>query len=114
MGVSVGVVVGVSVAVSVGVAVSVSVGVGVGVLVRVKVCHRTEKHGVSTAYMFMGYLPENQGLYQSLQKGGYGLVFEEVVRRAGQHVKGNVDAELVHRNAERRVISTCPGVSGRG
>ena len=54
-----------------------------------------EKYGVEQAYMFMGYLPENQGLYQSLQKAGYVLVFKEVVHTSGHKVKGNVDAELV-------------------
>jgi uncharacterized LabA/DUF88 family protein len=54
-----------------------------------------EKHGVGTAYMFIGYLPEYQGLYQSLQKAGYVLVFKEVLRRVDKQVKGNVDAELV-------------------
>ena len=36
----------------------------------------TEKYGVSVAYLFIGYLPENQNLYKSLQEDGYLLIFK--------------------------------------
>jgi uncharacterized LabA/DUF88 family protein len=75
-----------------------------------------EKYGVGTAYMFLGYMAERQGLYQSLQKSGYVLVFKEVVRWPGERVKGNVDAELVLQAAaidypdyEQAVIVTSDG-----
>ena len=45
--------------------------------------------------MSFGILPEQQGLYQFLQKAGYVLVFKEVLRRRDGKAKGNVDAELV-------------------
>ncbi len=55
----------------------------------------TEKYGVSKAYMFLGYLPENQNLYRALQEYGYVLIFKPVLFSAYKGVKGNVDAELV-------------------
>ena len=51
-----------------------------------------EKYNVSTAYLFIGYLPENKVLYSSLQKSGYVLIFKPVL--PGE-VKGNIDADLV-------------------
>lgn len=50
---------------------------------------------VEVAYLFMGYMPEHQEMYSSLQKAGYIVVFKPVsVNREGE-VKGNIDAELV-------------------
>ncbi len=57
--------------------------------------HLKESYRVTTAYIFMGFLPENQGLYQSLQRSGYVLVFKPVTYRGDGKAKGNVDAELV-------------------
>lgn len=54
-----------------------------------------EKYGVETAYMFIGYMEENQDLYLSLQKGGYVLIFKEILHNKEGFVKGNCDAELV-------------------
>jgi len=34
-----------------------------------------EKYAVGTTYLFLGYLPEQQNLYRSLQRYGYVLVF---------------------------------------
>jgi len=54
-----------------------------------------EKYGVEIAYLFIGYIPENQDLYDSLQKAGYILKFKPVLPdKDGKH-KGNVDADLV-------------------
>ena len=55
----------------------------------------TEKYHVSTAYIFIGYVPENQKLYASLQKAGYVLIFKPVLPDKDGKVKGNVDADLV-------------------
>ncbi|MBU1953664.1 NYN domain-containing protein [Patescibacteria group bacterium] len=74
-----------------------------------------EKYGVETAYMFIGYIEENQDLYLSLQKNGYILVFKEILKNKDGFVKGNCDAELVlqamidYDNYEKAVI-----VSGDG
>lgn len=54
-----------------------------------------EKYGVKTAYYFIGYIKENQELYQALQKAGYILIFKEVLIYPDGKAKGNCDAELV-------------------
>ena len=54
-----------------------------------------EKYGVATAYLFLGFMPENQDLYASLQKAGYVLIFKPILTHKNGAVKGNVDAELV-------------------
>lgn len=56
-----------------------------------------EKYSVKTAYLFIGYLPENQNLYANLQKYGYVLVFKPVMKDSNGKPKGNVDADLVLR-----------------
>lgn len=54
-----------------------------------------EKYGVEKAYMFMGFLPDNQELYNFLQSVGFILVFKPIVWSRDGQVKGNCDAELV-------------------
>ncbi len=54
-----------------------------------------EKYAVGTAYLFIGYLPENQGLYRALQGYGYVLIFKQVLVPRDGKPKGNVDADLV-------------------
>ncbi len=54
-----------------------------------------EKYSVKTAYLFIGYLPENQSLYSNLQKYGYLLIFKPVMKDNSGKPKGNVDADLV-------------------
>ncbi len=54
-----------------------------------------EKYKVKIAYLFIGFLPENQDLYNSLQKYGYILVFKPILKYKDGRVKGNCDAELV-------------------
>lgn len=54
-----------------------------------------EKYGISTAYLFIGFLPTNQDLYSSLQKDGYVLIFKPVLPNKDGGCKGNVDANLV-------------------
>lgn len=54
-----------------------------------------EKYRVSSAYMFIGFLPDNQDLYASLQKAGYILIFKPVLFNSKRQPKGNVDADLV-------------------
>lgn len=56
-----------------------------------------DKYSVKTAYLFIGYLPENQNLYANLQKYGYVLVFKPVMKDDKGKPKGNVDADLVLR-----------------
>jgi uncharacterized LabA/DUF88 family protein len=54
-----------------------------------------EKYEVITAYLFIGYIPENQDLYSALQKQGYTLIFKPVIPDGEGKPKGNVDADLV-------------------
>src|SRR3989344_1429610 len=54
-----------------------------------------EKYNVGKAYMFMGFLPSNQELYNFLQTVGFILVFKPILQNEQGQVKGNCDAELV-------------------
>ena len=54
-----------------------------------------EKYAVGVAYMFLGFVPQNQRLYSSLQKAGFVLNFKPVVLDRDGKFKGNVDADLV-------------------
>ena len=74
------------------------------------------KYNVHKAYLFIGHLDGNEGLYLSLQEAGYILIFKPTVELANGVVKGNVDAELVlhsaaiqYKNYDKAVI-----VSGDG
>jgi uncharacterized LabA/DUF88 family protein len=74
------------------------------------------KYRITVAYLFIGYIPEYEKLYDHLRRSGYTLIFKETVTRSGE-TKGNVDAELVLR-AVRDVFETHPRhvvlVSGDG
>jgi uncharacterized LabA/DUF88 family protein len=52
-------------------------------------------HKVTKAYLFIGFVATNQGLYTSLQSKGYILVFKPTLVLHSGKPKGNVDAELV-------------------
>ena len=54
-----------------------------------------DKYGVTKAFLFIGYVYENQALYTGLQKDGYILVFKPTLKLPSGKVKGNVDAEIV-------------------
>ncbi|MCK5022122.1 MAG: NYN domain-containing protein [Candidatus Pacebacteria bacterium] len=74
-----------------------------------------EKYSVKTAYLFIGYLPENKNLYSSLQKYGYLLIFKPVMRDDNGRPKGNIDADLVlqamidYNEYEKAIILTSDG-----
>ena len=53
------------------------------------------RHSVAVAYLFIGYIAENQELYSFLQKAGFVIIFKPVVIGKEGNVKGNIDAELV-------------------
>jgi len=66
----------------------------------------TDKYGVTKAYMFIGYVPEFEPMYQQLHEQGYAIVLkptfdmtrpreEEVREEDKRPIKGNIDAELV-------------------
>lgn len=57
-----------------------------------------DKYQVEKAYLFIGFVPDNQTLYTELQKSGYICIFKptlEYKKEGAIHTKGNVDAELV-------------------
>jgi uncharacterized LabA/DUF88 family protein len=74
-----------------------------------------EKYGVDRAFLFIGYIPENQQIYTSLQQAGFILVFKPVLLAKTGEAKGNIDADLVlkamteYLNYERAVIVTSDG-----
>lgn len=74
-----------------------------------------EKYGVTTAYLFIGFVPANQNLYSSLQKKGYVLIFKPVIPNQDGEVKGNIDADLIlqamidYKNYYKAVIISSDG-----
>ena len=54
-----------------------------------------EKYSIEKAYMFMGFLPSNQELYNFLQTVGFVLIFKPILKNERDGVTGNCDAELV-------------------
>lgn len=74
-----------------------------------------EKYGVSKAYMFMGFLPSNQELYNFLQTVGFVLIFKPILENQQKIIKGNCDAELVLqtmidiKNYDKAIIITGDG-----
>jgi len=54
-----------------------------------------DKYHITKAFIFIGYVPQNQSLYTGLQKDGYILIFKPTLVLPDGKVKGNVDAELV-------------------
>lgn len=61
-----------------------------------KLRKRLEKeHNVWVAYMFMGYMPESQEMYNFFQTLGYTLIFKPMTGVAAGNPKWNTDAELV-------------------
>jgi uncharacterized LabA/DUF88 family protein len=70
----------------------------------------SDKHGVTQAFMFIGYVPEYEEMYKFLHDAGYSIVLkptydmtkprpeeseEEKRQKEEKKVKGNVDADLV-------------------
>jgi uncharacterized LabA/DUF88 family protein len=77
------------------------------------------KYEVARAFLFVGYMAENQALYSRLRQSGFTLVFKPAIKftmNNRQIVKGNVDAELVlhaaaieYENYDETVIVTNDG-----
>jgi len=53
------------------------------------------KYRVVQAYLFIGFMPEHNNIYDELQKAGFILKFKPVLSNGDRGVKGNVDADLV-------------------
>jgi uncharacterized LabA/DUF88 family protein len=54
-----------------------------------------DKYSIVRAFLFIGYVPQNQSLYTKLQEDGYILIFKPTLTLPDGKVKGNIDAELV-------------------
>jgi uncharacterized LabA/DUF88 family protein len=74
-----------------------------------------EKYGVTKAYMFIGFVPLHQLLYDHLQEAGFMLQFKPTITDSQGKTKGNIDADLVLRAAleintyEKAVIVSSDG-----
>ena len=53
------------------------------------------KFRVDKAFLCIGYIKQNEKLYNQLKSYGYNLVFKSTVKDSQGKSKGNVDAELV-------------------
>ena len=68
-----------------------------------------ERYGVTKAFMFIGYMPENEDLYEKMHEAGYSVVLKQIYDMTRPRpeenanskddykkpVKGNVDADMV-------------------
>jgi len=68
-----------------------------------------DQYGVTKAFMFIGYMPENENLYEQMHEAGYMIVLKptfdiskprqevnpDVAPEDKKPVKGNIDADLV-------------------
>jgi uncharacterized LabA/DUF88 family protein len=74
-----------------------------------------DRFNVEKAFIFIGYIPENQRLYTELQLAGYILIFKPTMKLPNGKFKGNVDAEIVlhsmieYINYDKAVIATGDG-----
>jgi uncharacterized LabA/DUF88 family protein len=57
------------------------------------------KFRVSKAFLFIGYIKENERMYRQLRSFGYELVFKPTTKDGFGKPKGNIDAELVLHSA---------------
>lgn len=55
----------------------------------------SDKFRVDKAFLCIGYIKKNEGLYKKLKNEGYELIFKPTVKDHKGKSKGNVDAELV-------------------
>jgi uncharacterized LabA/DUF88 family protein len=56
------------------------------------------KYKANKVFLFIGYIPKKESLYEYLQKSGYTLIFKptlEYKKNKKKFIKGNVDAELI-------------------
>jgi len=53
------------------------------------------KYRATQAYLFIGFIPEHNDIYDELQRAGFILKFKPVLPNGNDGVKGNVDADLV-------------------
>lgn len=74
-----------------------------------------DKFHINRAFIFIGYIDNNQKLYTFLQKIGYIVIFKPTLELPKGIVKGNVDADLVlHTMIEKDNYDKALIVSGDG
>jgi len=74
-----------------------------------------DKFKIDKAFLFIGYIPKYEKLYQVLKKANYILVFKPTIESKQGEIKGNVDAELVlHTMIELENFDKAMIVSGDG
>jgi|SRR5579862_6370410 len=89
-----------------------------------------DKYGVTKAFMFIGYVPENEELYARMNEAGFAVVLKPTFdmtkpreepnsngngQHEERHIKGNVDADMVlWAMKEIRNYSKAVVVSGDG
>ncbi|MBI5306029.1 NYN domain-containing protein [Candidatus Wolfebacteria bacterium] len=73
------------------------------------------KYQVTKAYLFIGFMPEHNDIYDELQQAGFILKFKPVLPNGKDGVKGNIDADLVlqamidYQNYDKAVIVSSNG-----
>lgn len=55
----------------------------------------SDKFRVTRAFLFVGYIPRNERMYESFKNSGYELIFKPTVINHDGKAKGNIDAEIV-------------------
>ena len=55
----------------------------------------TEKYNIFRAYIFLGFIVDNQDLYNYLHRAGFILIFRQITYETNGKPKGNCDSELV-------------------
>lgn len=74
-----------------------------------------DKYRVTKAYLFIGFMPEHNDIYDELQQAGFILKFKPVLPNGEKGVKGNVDADLVlqamidYQNYDKAVLVSSDG-----
>lgn len=58
-----------------------------------------DKFRVSKTFLFVGYIKENEKMYNQLKSFGYELIFKPTTKDSFGKPKGNIDAELVLHSA---------------
>lgn len=75
----------------------------------------TEKYHVTRAIIFVGYVEDNQELYDHLTKVGYEIIYRPTLVYKDGTTKGNVDAELIlHTMIEYENYDQAVIISGDG
>jgi len=53
-----------------------------------------EHYAVNKAFIFLGFVAENQNKYEYLKKSGFTLIFKETSKNKNGELKGNADVDL--------------------